>query len=89
MEIELTSDALDDLRYWKKTGNAKVLKRVKQLLEAIEATPFQGIGKPEALKGNLSGKWSRRIDKEHRLVYSVNDDSVIVFSLKGHYTSKG
>jgi len=85
MEIELTSDALDDFRHWKKTGNARILKKVRQLIEAIEATPFHGIGKPEGLKGNLSDKWSRRIDKEHRLVYSVNDDKIIVFSLKGHY----
>lgn len=88
MEIELTSDALDDLQYWKKSGNARILKRVKQLLEAIQTSPFHGIGKPEGLKGNLSGKWSRRIDKEHRLIYSVNDDNVIVFSLKGHYKIK-
>ncbi len=85
MEIALTSDALDDLQHWKKTGNTRILKRVRQLLEAIQTSPFQGIGKPEGLKGNLSGKWSRRIDQEHRLVYSVNDDKIVVFSLKGHY----
>lgn len=88
MEIKLTSDALNDLQYWKKTGNTQILKRVKQLLEAIQSAPFHGIGKPEGLKGNLSGKWPRRIDKEHRLVYSVDDDNVIVFSLKGHYKIK-
>lgn len=53
MEIKLTSDALNDLQYWKKTGNTQILKRVKQLLEAIQSAPFHGIGKPEGLKGNL------------------------------------
>lgn len=88
MEIEFTSEALNDLQHWKKTGNSKVLKKIRQLLEAIQLSPFQGIGKPEGLKGNLSGKWSRRIDQEHRLIYSVNDDNVIVFSLRGHYKIK-
>ncbi|SDF17471.1 toxin YoeB [Dyadobacter soli] len=88
MEIELTSDALKDLQHWKKSGNARILQRVRQLLDAIQTSPFQGIGKPEGLKGNLSGKWSRRIDKEHRMVYSVNDDKIVVFSLKGHYKFK-
>lgn len=63
MEIELTRDAVDDLQHWKKTGNSRILNRIRLLLEAIQATPFHGIGKPEGLKGNLSGKWSRRSTK--------------------------
>jgi toxin YoeB len=69
MEIELTSDAQQDLVYWQKTNNVKILARVRQLLESMAQTPYQGIGKPEPLKHKLSGKWSRRIDNEHRIVY--------------------
>ncbi|MCE6988465.1 Txe/YoeB family addiction module toxin [Dyadobacter sp. CY323] len=85
MEIELTTDALEDLKYWKKTGNNKILKRIKQLLANIEVTPFDGIGKPEPLKENLSGKWSRRIDREHRIIYTISSQKIIIYSLKGHY----
>lgn len=85
MEIELTSDANDDLSYWKKTGNQAILKRIRLLTESILETPLSGIGKPEPLKHNLSGKWSRRIDKSNRYVYEVKENIVYVFSLKGHY----
>lgn len=62
-------------------------RKIQNLLFDIEKTPLTGIGKPEALKYRLSGKWSREIDKEHRLVYQVQDNNIIeVFSLKGHYT---
>jgi toxin YoeB len=87
MEIELTSDANDDLSYWKKTGNQAILKRIRLLTESILETPFSGIGKPEPLKHNLSGKWSRRIDKSNRYVYEVQENTVYVFSLKGHYNN--
>lgn len=87
MEIELTSDANDDLSYWKKTGNQAILKRIRLLTESILETPFAGIGKPEPLKHNLSGKWSRRIDKSNRYVYEVQENTVYVFSLKGHYNN--
>jgi toxin YoeB len=87
MEIELTSDANDDLSYWKKTGNQAILKRIRQLTESILETPFSGIGKPEPLKHNLSGKWSRRINKSNRYVYEVQENIVYVFSLKGHYNN--
>lgn len=87
MEIELTSDANDDLSYWKKTGNQAILKRIRLLTESILETPFTGIGKPEPLKHNLSGKWSRRIDKSNRYVYEVQESTVYVFSLKGHYNN--
>ena len=85
MEIELTSDANEDLSYWKKTGNQAILKRIRLLTESILETPFSGVGKPEPLKHNLSGKWSRRIDKSNRYVYEVQENTVYVFSLKGHY----
>ena len=87
MEIVLLSSALEDRDYWLKTHNTKIMKRISKLLEDILAHPFTGIGKPEPLMGNLSGKWSRRITDEHRLVYSVSDQMiyVYVFSMRYHY----
>ena len=85
MEIEYTLQAKEDLDYWKKSGNASILKKIRKLIEAIMQRPFEGIGKPEALKYNLTGCWSRRINKEHRIVYEVFDNKIIVHSLKGHY----
>ncbi len=85
MEIEFTYQAKEDLEYWKKTNNITVLKKIRRLLEAIVRDPYKGIGKPEALKYNLLGCWSRRINKEDRIVYEVVDGRIIVHSLKGHY----
>jgi len=85
MEIKLTPPAERDLNHWKKTNNQQVLKRIRELLESILASPFIGIGKPEALKYQLTGRWSRRIDRENRLVYSVEDSIVFIYSMKGHY----
>ncbi len=85
MEIEFTQRAFNDLQYWKKAGNTKVLKRIAQPTSAILEYPFTGIGKPEALKYQYTGKWSRRINQEHRYVYEVRDETVYVFSLRGHY----
>jgi len=85
MEIVILPDALADLAYWKKTNNQTILKRIRVLLEAIENDPFNGIGKPEKLKHNLSGTWSRRINQEHRLVYEIKDNKLLIHSLKEHY----
>jgi toxin YoeB len=85
MRIELTVRAQEDLAYWKKTGNKPVLQKIKALLESIIETPFTGIGKPEQLKHNLSGKWSRRITISDRIIYQVVDNIVYIYSLKGHY----
>lgn len=82
MEIVYTVQAVEDLKYWKKSGNKIVQKKIQQLLISIQKTPFEGIGKPEALKHELSGKWSRRINEEHRIVI---DDEIRIFFLKGHY----
>lgn len=70
MKIAFTADAWDDYRYWQESDRS-VLRRVNELIRDAMRTPFTGIGKPEALKGNLSGWWSRRITGEHRLVYRV------------------
>ena len=85
MEIELTVAAKKELEQWRLSGNSNALKRIKALLESISATPYEGIGKPEALKYQLIGLWSRRIKQEDRLVYEVEEDTIIVYSLKGHY----
>ena len=85
MEIIYTNRAINDISYWKKSGNKTIQNKITKLLKSIEATPFEGIGKPEALKYDLTGFWSRRINKEHRLVYKVKDESITVYSLKGHY----
>lgn len=85
MEVSYTFQAREDLSYWKKTNNQVVLKKIRQLIEAIVENPFDGIGKPEPLKHNLSGTWSRRINREHRLVYELKEDNLIILSLKGHY----
>lgn len=85
MEIIILPQADKDLDYWKKTGNKAVLKKIAQLTKSILENPYEGIGKPEALKYDLAPKWSRRITKEHRYVYWVNDTQLYVYSLKGHY----
>jgi toxin YoeB len=68
MEIVFSPEALTHLQYWKKSGNKKVIEKITSLLEEIQNTPFEGTGKPEALKHQWSGYWSRRITTEHRLV---------------------
>ena len=85
MEIVFTSEAEKGLKFWRETNNEKVLKRVRELLESTIETPAQGIGKPEALKYNLTGLWSRRINQQHRLIYEFNKERVIIHSVKGHY----
>ncbi|MET3978816.1 toxin YoeB [Mucilaginibacter sp. UYP25] len=85
MEIVFSADALYQLQYWKKSGNKKVIEKIKQLLAEIQQTPYEGIGKPEALKHNWNGYWSRRITSEHRIVYKVDNDTVYIAQLRYHY----
>lgn len=84
--IALLPRARKDFNEWK-TTDSHTTKRIKNILKDISEHPFTGIGKPEPLKDNLSGKWSRRINKTDRIVYSVDGQIVIVyiFSMKGHY----
>lgn len=77
-------DAWEDYLYWQ-GQDRKTLKRINQLLKDVSRNPFEGIGKPEPLKGSLAGFWSRRIDEEHRLVYAVEDDKVLIIACRGHY----
>ncbi|MFC4212548.1 Txe/YoeB family addiction module toxin [Pedobacter lithocola] len=89
MEVIYAPKAIEHLNYWKKSGNKSIQKKIEQLIIAIQLNPFEGIGKPEPLKYELSGSWSRRINEEHSIIYQVYDDGVVVIleiqSLKGHY----
>ncbi|MGN6530457.1 MAG: Txe/YoeB family addiction module toxin [Ginsengibacter sp.] len=73
MEVDFDEEAKDDLDFWKKSGNITVQKKIQQLLFSINESPYTGTGKPEPLKYDLAGKWSRRINNEHRLIYSIFD----------------
>lgn len=84
--IQWDIDAWDEYCNWQQKDK-NVIKRINQLVKDINRNPYDGIGKPEALKGNLSGFWSRRITGEHRIVYAIKDDSVIIISCRGHYES--
>ncbi|MFP5437702.1 MAG: Txe/YoeB family addiction module toxin [Bacteroidia bacterium] len=87
--VVFSEKAEDDLKFWNKSGNKSILKKISELIKAIQVNPYEGIGKPEQLKHELAGKWSRRIDREHRLIYQILEDGTIdilsVISLKGHY----
>lgn len=82
--IQWDFDAWEEYLYWQ-TQDKRILKRINQLVKDIVRNPFDGIGKPEPLKGNLTGFWSRRIDEEHRLVYAVEESAVVIISCRGHY----
>ena len=85
MEIVLSVKAQAHIEYWKKTKNTTIQERITELKNAILIDPYKGIGNPEPLKYQLSGKWSRRIDKQNRFVYSIENDTLNIYSLKGHY----
>lgn len=87
MELVFSEQALADIAFWKKSENKAIMKRISLLLEDIAAHPFSGIGKPEPLRYELSGKWSRRINAEHRIVYSVHEDliEIYILSMRYHY----
>ncbi len=85
MQIIYSPKAKEHLEYWIKSGNKPVLKKIVQITKAIVENPYEGIGKPEQLKYELINYWSRRITQEHRYVYTITDNTIIVASLKGHY----
>ncbi|HIF9188676.1 TPA: Txe/YoeB family addiction module toxin [Photobacterium damselae] len=84
MMINFTPNAWDDYLYWQ-SQDKKTLKRINKLIENCLRTPFEGIGKPEPLKDNLSGYWSRRIDDTHRLVYKATQDTLVIVAVRFHY----
>ena len=82
--VTLSPKAISDLEDLKK-GDTKILGKVVSLIAEIASTPFEGTGKPEPLKHELKGKWSRRISQEHRLVYEVREETIFIISCKYHY----
>jgi len=84
MKLVFSEHAWEDCLYWQRTDR-RTLKRINQLIQAIQREPYNGIGKPEPLRHALSGYWSRRIDQEHRLVYRVVDDAVWIVQARYHY----
>ena len=80
-------EAWDDYLYWQ-TQDKRTIKRINALLKDIEREPFSGIGKPEPLKGEFSGFWSRRIDDVNRIIYRINDGVLEIVSCKSHYGDK-
>lgn len=86
-KVVFAPHAWDECVWWQ-TQDKKILKRINQLIAECQREPFEGIGKPEALKGNLSGFWSRRIDDANRLVYEADDDAVRIAACRYHYGDK-
>jgi toxin YoeB len=84
MKLIFSEHAWDDYLYWQRLDK-KLVKRINLLIQDIQRSPFEGIGKPEPLKHALSGYWSRRIDDEHRFVYKVETDSILIAQLRHHY----
>jgi len=82
--IKFASRGWEDYLYWQTTDRS-ILKRINHLIRDIERDPFSGIGKPEPLKHQLSGFWSRRIDDSHRLVYTVEKDAILIAQCRDHY----
>ncbi|MCH6201061.1 Txe/YoeB family addiction module toxin [Aquiflexum sp. LQ15W] len=84
MKLIFLSTGWEDYLYWQVTDK-KTLKKINALIKEVQRSPFQGNGKPEPLKHDLAGWWSRRIDLEHRLVYRVENDSVFILQCRYHY----
>ena len=84
MILSWADHAWEDYLYWQK-ADKKVLQRINSLIKQMLRTPFEGAGDPEALKHNWSGYWSRRINREHRIVYKVTDEAIIIVQCRYHY----
>jgi len=84
MKLVFSENAWEDYLYWLKTDK-KTLDRINKLIKETNREPFEGIGKPEPLKGDFSGWWSRRIDDTHRIVYRIKDGAVEIIQCRGHY----
>lgn len=84
LSILFESTAWEDYMYWYETDR-KILSKINGIIKDCQRTPFEGIGKPERLKNDFSGCWSRRIDKEHRFVYYVNENTLVILQCRFHY----
>lgn len=84
MKIIFSKNSWEDYISWQ-TEDKKILKKINDLIRDIQRTPYQGLGKPEPLKYDLAGFWSRRIEREHRLVYQVIGDEILIYSCRYHY----
>lgn len=84
MKIIFAEEAWEDYMYWTETDK-KILKRINELIKAIQRDPHKGIGEPEPLRFNWSGFWSRRINREHRLIYMLEFDAVLIAQCRYHY----
>lgn len=84
MNVTFTENAWEDYLYWQKTDK-KIVQKINELTKSIQRTPFEGIGKPEPLKFDLAGYWSRRIDREHRLVYQIVENELLIIACRYHY----
>jgi toxin YoeB len=85
--IIFTRNAWEDYTSWQ-NDDRKTLKKINSLIKDIQNSPYEGVGKPEPLKYDLAGLWSRRIDREHRLIYSVVEADVLIYSCRYHYDNK-
>lgn len=85
-EVFWTKNASSDIKYWK-DNNKKIVERIKVLIEDIKLHQFTGIGKPEPLKHNFNGYWSRRIDSQHRLIYRIESVKIVIIACRYHYSS--
>jgi toxin YoeB len=85
VKIVFSSQAWEEYIYWQKKTDKTMLKRINDLIKEIRRTPFEGKGKPEPLRQALSGYWSRRINDEHRIVYKIKEDSLLIAQLRYHY----
>ncbi len=84
MQITFTPNGWNDYLSWQ-NDDRKMLKKINSLIRDIQAHPYEGLGKPESLRFDLAGLWSRRIDREHRLVYKVEDSNLVIYSCRYHY----
>lgn len=84
MTITFSENAWDDYLYWQKVDK-KIVRKINKLIKEIQRTPFEGSGRPEKLRYDLAGYWSRRIDQEHRLVYQIDNNQILVYSCRFHY----
>ena len=88
MEVVYKDKALEDIKFWKKSGQKNIQSRITKLIGDIQLHPQSGLENPEQLKYELSGLWSRKIDKGNRLIYEISENNLHVIPMRGHYSDK-